>query len=299
MRFTLALIGTLLMAVACTGEPISKRVGPGSTVTVTLPELLPGVTPGYGSLLAGSDAQRGSVSFVLCAGAFPGCDPSPTLSPRQGYRVTTTYLTRAQADQASRSAGVRLVGAVIDIPALGDHVPAPGVYRLEPRLLAPNANTEVAMVPESAVRTLEIVAGAGIPSPQVETATHLMGVIGGVPRPAVAIVRQAPSGQTAATSAELEIQIPDAKVSIAGVSAGPEAAMVDMVALDAQTVRVLWMARSGATSSAGSSTIELQFELQPGAAPALASEFTIVSERAYDSSGVLLAGTQFAVDRIF
>jgi hypothetical protein len=298
MRQHGAVLAVLLMATACTGEPISKRVGPGATVTVTLPETLSGLPIGYGSAIGGADRQRGELTFVLCVLSAPGCDPSPSVSPRQGYRMQTTYVTRAQADRAARRAGERVVGAILQVPSTGDHRPLPGPYRLEPRLIAPGA-AEVALTDASTIRTLEITAEESPGSPQAELPDQLLALMGGVPRPAVAITHQMPSGDVPAASTELLIDIPVTKVSIAGVAGGSATALVDVVPVDTDTVRVMWIAKSGITPPSGAPTIELHFDLLPSAEPALASEFAIVDERSYDASGTLLPEPRFQIEQIF
>jgi hypothetical protein len=298
MRQQGAVFAVLLLVVACTGEPISKRVGPGATVTVTLPETLPGLPIGYGSAIGGADRQRGALAFVLCVPSVPGCDPSPGLTPRQGYRMETTYVTRAQADRAAPRAGERLIGALLQVPSQGDHRPAPGTYLLEPRITPPG-QPEVPLTAESTFRTLEITAEDSPASPQAELPDQILALMGGVPRPAVAITHQVQTGDLPAASAELLIDIPASKVSIAGVAGGSATAMVDVVPVDADTVRVMWIAKSGVTPAVGAPTIELYFDLLANASPALSSEFTIVDERAYDPDGALLPSSRFEIAQIF
>ena len=299
MPYRVAVLVASVLALACTGEPISNKVGPGSTVSVSLPELVPGMSPGFASTLAPEDRQRGGVTFVLCLPTFPGCDPAPSRVPRQGYRLTTSYFTRAEADRASARAGERLHVAAVQVPAAGPHRPPPGKFRLEPRLVRAGAAVEVPLIPEARIRTLEITGLEATPSPLHETLEQLAVVVGGVPRPAVAVFQLVPDGDVPAASAELEIRVPDAKVVVADAKGTVESAFVDMVRLDAETIRVLWIARPGAPEAPIKLALELYFDLRPNASPALASEFTIVSQRAYDASGVLLPVPQFALGGIF
>jgi hypothetical protein len=56
----------LAAASACTDQPFSRHVRAGSSITLTLTQFVEGTTIGFGSTLGGPDAQRGSLSFVLC-----------------------------------------------------------------------------------------------------------------------------------------------------------------------------------------------------------------------------------------
>ena len=151
------ILAALALAVGgCLGEPISKKVGPGGTITLTLAGIRSGVVFGYGSTLFGTDVQRGQLRFVLCPmSSSPLCATGAAAVPR-GFALESLFVTRSATDSAS-PAGLdgahRTTTAVIQIPASDDLKPAPGTYRLEPRIVTPQGIESLA-VEDGFVRTL-------------------------------------------------------------------------------------------------------------------------------------------------
>ena len=298
-------IGLLgLSALACTPEPLSKRVGRGSSVGIALNRLREGVTVGFGSPLAGADPQRGRVEIVLCRTNVPGCDPSTFLSPRQGYRMSTSYVTRAEVDSTARSRGSRLEGVVFEVPSSGPEVPPPGVYRVEPRVVRPGTSAGVALVESDSVRTIEITAEVGRRTPLTDPGAMLQmtQLLDAVPRPALRVNQGFAAGQMPAAAADVTIDFPSNKVEIIDAVPTPAAQMTRLVRVDQDTVRVIFV-RDDRLPSPGPDVgleqgFDLVFQLRAGATPVSAGDFAIRST-SYAADGARLTDERFGLPYIF
>jgi hypothetical protein len=322
---TMILIG-LVLASACTVEPIGKAALAGSTIIVPLPDTFapgptptsPPLTPGFGSKLGGPDPQRGETRFYLCV-ANTNC--ALTGSPPNGYRLETAMLTRATPDRMSLGGvldvslipktnpddlrGIKTV-AVVNIPRLSAGGPRPGTYNIVPRLFK-NA-TETQLVVNSAdLTTLQIIAGDGTPSIISRTRDFLTGawiengdgsLAGGVSPPSITFELTNASGPVPA-AAELVLRYP----FVAATATTPVQERITILSVvETSSLGQKSMVRYKDDTSAHTLTMRLvdpdrlaktvtvSFLLNSGQAPVAPSDFSIVgTPKLYDLNGALIA----------
>lgn len=281
---------------ACTDQPFSRQVQAGSSMALTLTLFQDGTTPGYGSRLAGPDPQRGQFSFVLCV-PETDCDPSPSLSPRQGYRLETAYVTRLHADRLSATANEGAVAmAALDIPGGSDpQRPPPGSYELEGRVTLPDGQERLVL---SRRPTVTVIAGEGVRTDFALTGPDQSGnlyeqpLLDAVPPPALRLI-VADDSQPLPAAAEVSIRYPSAvsvsrAVEVGSLGAGSLVRVADDPGTRTARVRLLDPDRRA-------QGVALAFTLNAGASPVSAGDFSIVDQTLYDLDGNPMPGQSLTI----